>query len=1082
MFGSLHRFVGRTRELAALRAALGDAQGGRGSLWMLCGEPGIGKSRLAEEIAFAAMDAGLAVLWGRCWEAGGAPAYWPWIQILRELVHRVPKALTPARTTYLGQLMPELGQCAPSEPPPSRDEPTHARFQLLDAVAGTLLEAARHQPLLLIVDDLHSADRSSLTLLDFLARQIKSAPVMVLGTFRDAQAAHGDASEPLLRLAGEARTVPLGRLSRDEVAEYLRAVPSARASAQLVDAIHSRTEGNPLFLVELTRLLPADTPATGADAIPLSVRTAVRQRLGRLTAEAREVLGLASVVGREFYAGRLAEAFSRPLISLGAALDEAEGAAMLIAIGPGAYRFSHNLIREVVYSDVPEVERRALHHALAEALRSRFTGSANAPWSEIAHHFLAAGPDAAASAVEAAQRAAQRALGALAFAEAADFCQRALAALAEAAGGAPDQRRRARLLIAMGHAQMRAGERERGRAACIEAAAIARAEGAAELLAEAALELGSIMVFATVDDQLVALLEEALAGLGDRHDGMRARLQARLAAALQPAEDPGVPIAMARDAVALARQVGDRDALLVALRCAGSTMVDLAPPDLRLPFTREHIELARTLGARDDELRGHFRLVLDCFELGDIVGARAATEAARTIARSLGHPFYQWRVRALDATLALWEGRFADAEAATEDAHTLGEDSGDPNVHDTITYQRVRLLRLAGRRDKLAHAITAMSGLFPGTVTQAVAQVVTAAQWLQLGEHQRPPLPTLPASSYPFHDRSILESLAELGHAAGDRELAAGLVLRLATSESHFLSSGVIGMTWDGPCGRPLGLCYHTLGRLDAALRSFDQGIEATRARGGAPVVAWMSQEAAAMRVVRGTAADRDQALRQLDEAQALAEQLGMATVLERAEATRAQLGGALSARCDPAPTAAPAAPAAAASIEFTREGEYWTVADGQVSVRMRDSKGMRFLAELVGAPGRDLHALDLVQPDGGIDSGDAGELLDAQARAEYAARVSELRAELAEAEQQNDLGRAEKARAELEFVAAELSRAVGLGGRERRAGGAAERARVNVQRRLRDAIKRISAQEPRLGRRLERSVKTGVFCRYDPD
>jgi hypothetical protein len=156
-------------------------------------------------------------------------------------------------------------------------------------------------------------------------------------------------------------------------------------------------------------------------------------------------------------------------------------------------------------------------------------------------------------------------------------------------------------------------------------------------------------------------------------------------------------------------------------------------------------------------------------------------------------------------------------------------------------------------------------------------------------------------------------------------------------------------------------------------------------------------------------------------------------------------------------------------------------VVEGSVELRLSDSKGLRWLAQLVSEPGREFHVLDLSAPAGASDGGDSGELLDGRARQEYRLRLESLESEIAEAETNNDAGRAAALGVELDFLKAEIGRALGLGGRERRAGGAAERARINVQRRLRDALRRITLQHPELGQRLERAVKTGIYCCYRP-
>ena len=210
-------FVGRSAELSELRGAVNEARAGRGGVWLITGEAGIGKSRLAEEVAREAAAAGARAVWGRCWEAGGAPAYWPWIQLLRGVLRdAAPDVVTPARAAQLAQLLPELGDAVTAPLSPAR-----ARFELLDAVAGALCDAARAAPLILCIEDLHAADASSLLLLDFVGRQLRAARVAVLGTYREVEAHAAEHGDLLLRIAQEAQTLALRRLGHAEVRQLL---------------------------------------------------------------------------------------------------------------------------------------------------------------------------------------------------------------------------------------------------------------------------------------------------------------------------------------------------------------------------------------------------------------------------------------------------------------------------------------------------------------------------------------------------------------------------------------------------------------------------------------------------------------------------------------------------------------------------------------------------------------------------------------------------------------------------------------------------------------------------------------------
>jgi hypothetical protein len=259
------------------------------------------------------------------------------------------------------------------------------------------------------------------------------------------------------------------------------------------------------------------------------------------------------------------------------------------------------------------------------------------------------------------------------------------------------------------------------------------------------------------------------------------------------------------------------------------------------------------------------------------------------------------------------------------------------------------------------------------------------------------------------------------------------------------------------------------------------------------PAAAWM------LLLARGRAGDQSGVLGLLDRVLATARILGMVAVAKGIRTLQAtQAGG-------PSPVGMgteAAAPEVARNV-FRREGEYWTVVFDGAVVRLRDAKGLRHLARLLADPGREFHALDLeaaegqpapavaVAPRGRARRGelalrpglgDAGALLDAQAKAAYQARLVELRAELEEAEGFSDPARATQARQELEFLVAELARAVGLGGRDRRAASHAERARLNATRAIRAAVANLARRNPALGRHLAATIRTGRYCSYTPD
>src|SRR6266508_262086 len=443
-------FVGRDRELAELLAGLEDAAGGRRRLFLIAGEPGIGKTWLAEHLAGHATRRGARVLWGRCWEAGGAPPFWPWTQVIRALTEdrdeQTLAAWLGAGAAQVAQLVPELAERLGMTAPPlvASRESEAARFYLFEAVSGFLEQAASVEPLLLVFDDLHAADDPSLLLLQFLARDLRGARLLVVGTYRDIEAdRHPGVVDAVGQLVREGQSLILRGLDRAAVKGLIEAFSGVVPSEAKVAAVHETTEGNPLFVREAVRLLATEAtlqdPGRGGVPIPGSVRAVIQRRLTPLSADAVQVLSAAAVVGREFDLALVGPSCELPVERVLGALSEAL-ALGIVAEDPGtvgAYRFSHSLIREVLYERLPIPARMQLHRQVGEAIERLYGSGSGAHVAELARHFAeVAAAGEGAKALEYARRAGERAMGMYAYEEAAAEYQRALRAL-EFAG--PDE-------------------------------------------------------------------------------------------------------------------------------------------------------------------------------------------------------------------------------------------------------------------------------------------------------------------------------------------------------------------------------------------------------------------------------------------------------------------------------------------------------------------------------------------------------------------------------------------------------------------------------------------------------------------
>lgn len=1052
--------VGRDREIGELDALLASARDGRGGLALLVGEPGIGKTRLADAFATAAAGAGARVAWGRAWEAGGAPAYWPWIEVLREVTSTVdePGAVAGA-LAVVAELVPELRARFPSLGAPPRVDPAQARFQLFDAVTTLLRWSARGGPLVVVLDDLHAADAGTLSLLHFAARAVRRAGVLLVGTYRDVEArVSPTAAEELARIAREGRYLPLARLDRDDIASWVRA--AGEPDALLADLLFATTEGNPLFVIETFRLVRARRDARAVLASPPdSVRAVIGARLRALGAPARELLAVGAVLGRTIDVGVAAAVLGVTVDAARERLAEAERLEVVAPAGPDAVAFTHILLREALYGELAAAERADLHARVARAM----IDIPGAPPAAIVHHLFAAGAAHVDDAIAWARRAAARAARHQALDDAVSFLERALAALPPGRDA-----ERCDLLLELACARIGAGHGARGRDDAHAAATLARRLGDRDRLVRAALAAGELFTVAVVDRSLVMLLEEALAALPPGDSEERARLLARLAAATQPADDPEGPMAIAREAIAMGRRVATPAARVGLLRAATSTLFYFADPAERIELDTEALDLATQVGDRVHALKAQLRLAFDHLERGDVVRSLACVEAHDRLAREIGHPAYLWHAPLMRAMHAMLHGRFAEAEERTLEARSIADRTEDPNREVGFAKQRIGLLRVSARHGALAEHLPSAVGLLDGITDHWYATWLLASTFARLGriDQARATLAGRPGLA---PGRMSLAWLAEAAVALDDAARAAAVHDRLLPLRGRLNDWGLSAFVVEEPIARALGMLAAQLGRWDDAERYFAEALAQADAIDAPPHRARIELDLGVALARRG---DRERAARLLDAARATGEQLGQPGLVDAATAQLDALGGARRA------AAVPSAP----GFALRRDGDVWVVDGGEAPLRLKTSRGIEILARLVEAPDRELHVTDLAAPAGerGLVE-DAGEVLDAEAIASYRRRRDELQEELAEAEEWNDAGRAARVREELELLAAELSRAVGLGGRRRRAASTTERARINVQRRLSHAIKQIAEQSPSLGRYLEWTVQTGQFCAYRP-
>src|SRR5829696_8781260 len=416
------RLIGRTAELAELEAALRDAADGRPSLAFVAGESGVGKSRLIAELAARTHEDGVRVAIGECVELGDEELpYAPLVSVLRSLARDhdpVLDELPPAARAELAALLPELGGEARAD-----GEHTQGQPRLFEALLTLLDLLGREQPFVLVLEDIHWADRSTRAFLVFHARSLWTERVLVIATYRSDELHRRHPLRPLLaelERDTRARRIELARLTRAELADLLADILGGAADDELVERLYARSEGNPLFTEELLA-----ARLDGRGGLPRTLRDALMVRIERLSEPAQEVLRVLSA-GRRLPHAVLAEASGLGASELRAVVRESAESNVIVADARGRYQFRHALLREVVHDDLLPGEHAELHLALARALehQAEETGEDALITAGIAHHYLSAG--AQREALVASVRAADAAERVHAHGEAGALLERAL--------------------------------------------------------------------------------------------------------------------------------------------------------------------------------------------------------------------------------------------------------------------------------------------------------------------------------------------------------------------------------------------------------------------------------------------------------------------------------------------------------------------------------------------------------------------------------------------------------------------------------------------------------------------------------
>ena len=658
---------------------------------LLAGSGGIGKTQLVQQLALQAEQSDVAVLWGRCPEEVGAPAFWPWRQLIRGYLRGgAPDdaaALFGAGLADIAGIVPEVaGRFGVPAARAEANDSAQSRFRLFDAVAGFWRRAAQRSPLLLIFEDLHWADATSLRLFTFLAAEIDDCALLVVGTYRDTELSR---QHPLFETLADLTRSPLCQrvelqgLSVRETEELAMAASCGAVSANFVSALHARTEGHPLYLVEMLRYLigvraPGNFAATGNEArllttLPTGVREVIGKRLNRLSEPAASLLSIAACIGRSFDLHLLAE-LEHPATedTLLRSLEEALSEHLIEAVPEShAFRFGHALIRETLYDEMLPVRRSRLHLRIGELLEQRHGHDDVGVWPQLAYHFSEAGPGlAAARALTYARRAAEHAGQLLAFEEAARLYRLALQLLRR--HFADDKAQRCDVLLALADAQTWCGVPETARAWYQQAGELARECGLTERFCKAAIGFStSSMQAGQSGEAAVTMLLDAIA-LHEGKDATRVDLLSRLCVAYVYCDRADQALQAQRRAVELARRIEDKRCLYAALAAIATAGYWPELLHQRLSAADEAWTIAEDLDLPERIVSLLAFYLCDLIKVGDTATlARVREQGLRQCEQR--HAYYWLSVcQQIEALVAVGEGRFDDAEVAAVRAPGIG--------------------------------------------------------------------------------------------------------------------------------------------------------------------------------------------------------------------------------------------------------------------------------------------------------------------------------------------------------------------------------------------------------------------------
>ena len=862
----LSALVGRDRELGVLLGCLDDAQEGRASVLVCVGGPGIGKTRLVEELTARAGVGGALTVWGRGATSDGAPPYSPWRDVLQVLHAAGLAGPSPGELLDGGGAEPSLEE----------------RVRRFDEVARLVREAARRRPLVLVMDDLDGADEPSQLLVQYLARTARDERLLVVVSCRQT-------TGPLAAFAQEpsATQVELHGLDRAAVGEHISAIIGRAASDAELDAVYDATDGNPFFVGELARQLAHGPTLTGA--VPRSVLDAIGQRLDRLSADCAASLRAAAILGTRFDVQVLAAMTGRTVGDCFTSLDEAASAALVVeGDDPGDLRFAHVLVRDAIVSGLDAGQRVRLHRCAAEAIEAH-TSHAVGMVFDLAHHWSEAAVDGDRGvAVTWTERAGREAMRVHAYEDGRRWYGRALAL----GSGVLDEFARCRLLIAYAGAQCLSSDFTGALETCLRAVELAVRTGRPDLAAEAAL-VPEPTFDERIDLLIRALCERALRVCDGEPAAVRARLLAHYAWVCDHLSDLDAARSAAEEALFLAEASGDATELEAAL--TAHHMVRSGPDGLaEREVNADRMWALGTRTGRPGACLSASEWRYDAAsERGDLAGTARELQAIARWTAQVGGPVAQWRLLRCRAMLAQARGNYAEAYrlgavalgtmAATGFPPALLMWGGLLSVQCHHTGHTSESLGTVGITDADASLQDwPLTGVIP---TLAPASMLAdagrlreaAAVFRRLG----------PAAEWQESPHAMLFTWAiglATAQAVGADDDVSALRSKLGAWRGHHVVNGRYAMAYGGPAELYLGRAAAHLGLVDDAITDLEQAVKTCTDNGAQGYRAEAQYELASALVRRSRPGDDVRARGVLVEALRQTDELGMPPIRARAK------------------------------------------------------------------------------------------------------------------------------------------------------------------------------------------------------